>query len=94
MINCEWCGKSISQGYLNNTNKTICLECAEEDLYKMIELKDKLNTEITILAAGIRKLKTDLCPHENIIDTQYGKRLQTEWVNVYRCKDCGKEILK
>jgi len=42
---------------------------------------------------NLRRLKTQMCKHENLVDTGYGK-----WTDkirsIYRCKDCGKEILK
>lgn len=53
----------------------------------------KKEKEINHLTYNLLKLKRKTCEHKNLFDTGFGR-----WTDkirfVYRCKDCGKEILK
>lgn len=98
MIKCGWCGAdTLSQVYVLKDGKSLCIGCATKH-YEIV--KNKMTQHIQEVQNGLNnransllKLKRKMCKHENLRDTGYG-RWTDKIRTIYRCEDCGKEILK
>ena len=97
MIKCGWCGVDTLQIYVLKDSKSLCVECATKH-YELV--KNKMTQHIQEVQNGLNnrannllRLKRQMCKHENLRNTNYCK-----WTDkimyIYRCSDCGKEILK
>jgi ribosomal protein L44E len=100
MTKCSWCDTETLETYTLKDNKSLCFKCATKH-YEQIQNKinlhikeiQEMKDELGNYANNLLELKRQICEHKNLFDTGYGK-----WTDkmrfIYRCKDCGKEILK
>lgn len=98
MIKCGWCGSETKMIYTLKDGKALCPICAEKHYNTITK---KLENHIQEIHNGIKnrrkslnKLKQEMCKHD-FIDTEYCKVFAPmKAKEIYRCKNCGKEIYK
>lgn len=97
MKKCGWCDEDTLQIYTLKDGKSLCIKCAEKH-YDIVNKKmtnhiQEIHNSLKDRAESLHKLKRQMCKHENIYDTGYC-RWSDKLRHIYKCNDCGKEILK
>ena len=100
MTKCDWCEENTLEIYTLKDSKSLCFKCATKHYEQMKNKISRYTKEIQEMkneldnhGNNLLELKRQTCEHKNLFDTGYGK-----WTDkmrfIYRCKDCGMEILK